>query len=53
MTPEQASEIVSRFFDKKRQKEKKEIAVGIWNCPVCNVWTDDPSKHDHEGTPLD
>ncbi len=53
MTPEKAAELVSKFFSKSRRGEKKQIAVGIWNCPVCDVWTDDPSKHNHEEFPLE
>ncbi len=39
------SELVSRFFS--RREKTKEVAIGVFLCPVCDVFTDDASKHRH------
>jgi hypothetical protein len=52
MTPEKASEIISRFFA-KRNRDPMPVALGIYLCDYCDIWTDAPEKHKHGETPLD
>jgi len=41
-----AAQLVSRFFS-RRDKTVKEVAMGVFLCPVCDVFTEDASKHRH------
>jgi hypothetical protein len=39
--------LFSRFFS-RREKTVRQIAMGCYLCPVCDVFTDQPEKHRHE-----
>lgn len=43
---ERAVELTRRIFT--RQTKPVEVAVGVYECPHCLVFTDSPEKHRHE-----
>jgi len=44
---ERVAEIVSCFFSWRDATVKKIDRSGVFLCPVCDVFTDDESKHRH------